>query len=1134
MRMMRFRVPLLLVGLTGLASAQATLVPRRVSKSFAGEIPLLWTLEGQGHLASATLRVLDDRGKEVLPSTPQATRNIGSGLWQAAAMLVPQIRFQALPTGRYTGEWVLEWEVNGKSRRERMETSFTLGESGDGWLQRAFQNQDSSGFQLQAPGQWNASTPFILSIASGRRFRKVRYQLIEDQQELALVPWKDLPLDKGLTWTLPFGQGWPTTSAELWILAEDEKGITWVQAQDVGLGETFGGLSSQKGTVASLKSQRNLVPVQGNPVPPGTPAPTWTTFNWLTGLTNSSKLDWALTNRVATVNVGYVDEERNASNLWPSPTGRPMSLSITGADLLGKPLYTVSYLLAAQASSNTPLDMTAQEALSIGSGSLSLALGAASLTVGNVPAPVIMSPGVVEDFLGKPLAAGYGWAQQSDTAGTIQPASVWTAAPSTPVVGLDAIRQAANLRWRMLNTGQTWTGYSGEPIDLDNTRDPYALTVASQDPLSRTVLSKGIGSLHRDPADAVIVLTPPPMNLTCVFDGALPSWIRVNGRAVVDGANSRLVLQPPAARKTHIGSTVRYRGADPYDPTKPDTWPYADQWDSDAAHLPAGTVLLDMGRVFPGASVSVTVTSTGKAIHGLWMMNGNDNDYVLAAFDAAGKTDAPSVTFPKQMTLKLFNSSEEIALTNPPTPITDADRSFITSLSVNADLGALGLDLNPALKTQPVVPGYSRTQYGTVDIPSPNQGRCTVTMVTDPDGSAVAEVKDPEGRTIYKIVNPDVTYTNIFYTYLSDRFLTSAPAYRGATGDLTNKTNLVTQYCFDSEGHLRAVIPPKGIPPGSWGYQMDDAALDAALGYNPGTGGLTGALASTGGTSPVSYTTFNAYDSSGHLVATYNPDEGLTRFKVDQKGRVQASQTESQRAVSHWTRTLYDQIFRVRAVGECLDSSLPPDSEASADQVVVNPAQSDFSAIPPPVGTPAYSLLPGFVSVNYYDDYGTSDPTQAPELDPVVRALLPGKELWGAFADGHLVRTEDPRTIERYFYDQDGHVVIRWVAIQDGSSQWQHFAIGIFYDFAGRVKRLVYPAGPTGTPLQVVYTYDDLGRLFAVGTPDDNAYFARYAYLPTGEVKAIVYGPGEGFAAKRMLQDPQGWLRALTVQGKAQ
>jgi YD repeat-containing protein len=292
----------------------------------------------------------------------------------------------------------------------------------------------------------------------------------------------------------------------------------------------------------------------------------------------------------------------------------------------------------------------------------------------------------------------------------------------------------------------------------------------------------------------------------------------------------------------------------------------------------------------------------------------------------------------------------------------------------------------------------------------------------------------------------------------------------------------------------------------------------------------------------MSYATHNTYDDSGHLVATFNPDEGLTRFKVDQKGRVHFSQTAGQRANgAAWTRTYYDQIFRVAAVGQT--NTQPPATVDSDGYGVVpsNAPESTFTDLADPSS---------MMSINRYDTYSAG---VAGEDDPVaffsstnssLSALLPSNDIWGPFADGHLVQTYelDPtipgaaadrrRTVERYFYDQDGRIVIRWVSHRDSSGNWRHFAIGIFYDFAGRVKRLVYPTGPGGDPLQVVYTYDDLGRLFAVGTAQDRAYFARYAYQPTGEVRAIIYGPGEGFVAKRMLQDPQGWLRSLAIQGR--
>jgi|GEM_PF-4189471 len=1119
MRMNQLRLPMLLVSLAGVVSAQATLTPRRVSGSFTGEVPFLWSFEGTGQLVSARLRLLDEGGVEVFAPTAFNVRPLGGRLWQAAESWVPSQRLKAMPAGRYLAEWTLTWSTAGGARTEKTESVFRICGTGDGWLQQAFHGNEGEGFSLNAGAQWMAGVPYRISIPAPGSPKAVRYQLIEEATETTLVKWQDLPLGKGTSWTLPFGKDWPSGPAQLWIQMEDAAGRTWVHSRDVVLGKVSraGGVPSQaqalvavKGTTGGAASAKLLT--GGNP-------PTWTTLSWLDPLDRTPTLPWGATNRIATVNAGYVDEERNATNLWPTDAGRPMSLSLTGADQLGKPLYTVSYLLADRASAATTLYTYAQQALGVSDSAANLPPGASALSVGNVLAPVIMSPGVVEDFLGKPLAAGYPWA--ANNAGVPVSAKDWAgASTSTPELGLAAMRKAADLRWRMLSDGITLTGYAGsESISLDAGRDPYGITVASQDATGRPLLQKGLGSPTQ--TGAIIAIQANSLNLSCTFAGALPRWIQVNGSAykdVASGAEDRLVLDPPVAATNQVPSTVRFKNVAIDDS-------YTDAWSSNQDN-PAGAAIAMLGRATPQSTLTATFKAKGP-LSAYWILDGKDDDSAVLAgtWNDATPTEhtltlssAVQLSAPTQVAIKLINKNSQVTSAQ----VDDSTRVFISSVALTADSGVLGLQVDSSAMAHAVVPGFTRTQYGTVAIQG--QGRCTVTMVTDPDGSAVAEVKDPEGRTVYKIVNPTAAYTAQFIDSQNSAFQPSDPKSRGGAANATVtavQKDLVTQYVFDDEGHLRIVIPPKGLSgsAGGWGAAQSDSNVVNALAWQ-------GAPVGSGSPAfaPIPYATHNAYDGSGHLVATYNPDEGLTLFKVDQKGRVHLSQTESQRSnkdsagntrTPTWTRTLYDAIFRVIAVGET--TTVPSDLEA----VTSSTYTADLA-----------TLSTAYLSKNFYDTY-LDDPSTDVRLDAKVRAQLPDKAtLWGSFADGHLVQTSDARTTERYYYDQDGRIVIRWVSITGAAGTTSQFAIGIFYDFAGRVKRLVYPAGPGGDPLQVVYTYDDLGRLFAVGTPVDKGYFARYVYHPTGELRSIIYGPGDGFVAKRMLQDPQGWLRQVAVQGK--
>jgi hypothetical protein len=979
MRMVFLRVSVVLALATVLAQAQAISSPRRLSRVFQGEVPWIWTLEGSGTLQKAGVRFLDEKGQECWSVADVPILSLGSGQWQAKLQIVPITRFKGLGSGRFMAEWTLTWGTGSGDRQEITETAIRLEEMGEGWLQQAFLQDPDGAPTLTVGSQWQPGSSLNATMTGTQGVQFLQYQVVAEDQEKVIKPWTSLSFEKGSQWLIPSDTNWPKGMIQIWFRAENSLGRTWMMRREVLLGSAGGGLPSSTSSAAKVQSVPTVAAASAVMAAQVsvTAGPTYP--SWMTSLNESIPPLWENCNRTATINVGYMDEERNDARLWPSDAARPMSLGLTGADGMAHPLYSISYLLSDWAVQATPIEMYADQALLATSNSANMPPGAATLAIGNVAAPVVVSAGVIKDFLDRPLAAGYGWAI-CDTSGNVIPAGTWTtSSTSAPSVGLDAIKSAALMRQASLSQCATEMGYSGEGTDL-NGRNPFSLTVASQDVLGRPILSRGIGQFQT--------------------------------------------------------------------------------------------------------------------------VNGSD------VFSVIEVTNSPS--------------------------------------------GPAGLRVNEASSqfNAPKVLGFSRTQYGTVDLTDLKHGICTVSMVTDPDGSAVAEIKDPEGRTIYKIVNPSNGYCDLFRDFQDRTFQPSAPANRGTAAGTANvneyQKDLLTQYVFDTEGHLRIVIPPNGTAKlGTWGVTNIEAELaKEVLSTSVSTGGgmMVGKVVNT--SNAIAYATYNAYDPSGHLIGTYNPDEGLTRFRVDQKGRVYFSQTASQNKRNAWTRTYYDQLFRVLVVGEIAESV---DDPAASDIEGNKAFVADYSQIP--LGNLSSPAL------NIYDAYEEMDPTTSSGLNANLQSLLPKKVLvdgnvgiWSAFADGHLTRTEDSNSIERYFYDQDGRIVIRWVTIKGtprtpvlsytGNASApniagdRQFAIGIYYDFAGRVKRLIYPSGPGDQPLQVVYTYDDLGRLYAVGTPEDTSYFARYAYLPTGEVRGIVYGPGRGFAAKKMFNDPQGWLRSLAVNSK--
>lgn len=1124
---------------------QVTPVPRRIPKGFQGELPLVWRVEGMGRLSKATLRLLKDSGQEVAAWSDLAAVQIGQGEWQVWTWVKPSEILTNAELGSQVLEAKLEWVRDGRSYTERVESAWRVDDSGEGWLQRAYLEEDGP-WKLSAGTRWASGNSLALSLGGTTKIKGMKYQVVRDEDERVLQSWTSLSRQQGRTWKLEAGRGWPSGPAHVWVVVEGLGGQIQAMSREVWIGAlpkggvlpAIGGGKQKSGMIqpsVQVGAQSLLA------------ASAWPTTDWLAALSpdNPDGVDWSLTNRIATVTVGYRDEERNEARLWPSEAGRPMSLTLTGANKLGKPLYSVSYLLGDRAYGATRLEDYADQAV-LTAGTTGLPQGADKLEVGGQTAPVIFSPGTVEDAFGKTLAMGYGWAAYSLDASnkaTLTSAKAWTSQPNPqPVVGVEAIRQAATLRQSLISERILSVG--GDPGASEARMDPaitqpYAFSLSAQDPSGRVMVSKGLGAPMA--VNQPTLVTVAGNDLTSGLldfnspSAALPSWLTLNGQGRVavaqsgtPSAGNNVELLPPWA------STMEDYYYDENN-VKVSLGFYTET-------VEAGTLAVQLGTVPVGSTkLEVSANTTGP-VRAQWQVNGTS--VVFLDGGVYSGSGARILTFPfGNATLPVAPYSVTLRLSNDgpiqaadPTGDPNAPKATVDDLQVNRTDGLVLLKIADAELQKALVPGYTHTQFGSVSIM--NQGTCTVVMVTDQDGASVAEIKDPEGRTIYKIVNPtSTTYSTLFKDYKGGPLYFSDMVRRAAIP--VDQQNLVTQYGFDREGHLRIVLPPLGFKTSLgragadpiWGVRLDEAMADPVLGLantdpDPTTDIKTLVVNKTSNLR-LPYATYNAYDASGHIVATYNPDEGLTKFIVDQKGRVHFSQTEGQRASDRavWTRTVYDGALRVAAVGEVADVSVTTSEVAGVDAAQLDATYNTLTS-----GT--------YRSRNFYDQYRERDtdtewnPKTSVVLPVALRTLLPDTVLWQAFPEGHLTETRDERTTERYFYDQDGRIVIRWVQLKQSDGAYRHFAIGIYYDFAGRVKRLVYPSGPGGDPLQVVYTYDELGRLFAVGTPQDKAYFARYAYQPTGEVRAIIYGPGEGFVAKRMLQDPQGWLRQLSIQSK--
>ncbi|KIL41464.1 hypothetical protein SD70_07480 [Gordoniibacillus kamchatkensis] len=114
--------------------------------------------------------------------------------------------------------------------------------------------------------------------------------------------------------------------------------------------------------------------------------------------------------------------------------------------------------------------------------------------------------------------------------------------------------------------------------------------------------------------------------------------------------------------------------------------------------------------------------------------------------------------------------------------------------------------------------------------------------------------------------------------------------------------------------------------------------------------------------------------------------------------------------------------------------------------------------------------------------------------------------------------TDQPEAVvtERYDYDRAGRIIRHMVRIS--AYDECDYVTDYVYNGLGDVRKIIYPsAGRT-----ILYTYNMLGQIVAVGTEPLSAYYASYSYNADGSVGEEKLGPG--LVTRTMHYNSLGWL----------
>ena len=325
-----------------------------------------------------------------------------------------------------------------------------------------------------------------------------------------------------------------------------------------------------------------------------------------------------------------------------------------------------------------------------------------------------------------------------------------------------------------------------------------------------------------------------------------------------------------------------------------------------------------------------------------------------------------------------------------------------------------------------------------------------------------------------------------------------------------------TLYYYDVAGNLVKTVPPKGVRPDF----TNASAVEAAR--RIGADVLM----------PHELVTNYHYNSLNQVVAQQTPDAGSAQFWYDRLGRLVVSQNAKQYNNHHYSYTLYDELGRIKQVGELTNATAITDPTCRSNSFPDAWITRDVAGTKTQITTTTYDeanpILDHLIiaqsnlrnRVSWTAVYNT-----AADLDPAV-----------AYASASFYSYDVHGNVDTLLHDYRNGVM----SSASGSISNQYKRIVYKYDLiSGKVNEVAYqPDIPArnGNPRVVFpdkflhqYTYDAENRLIEVRTSRDSIYWetdATYAYYKHGPLRRTQLGKlhVQGIDYVYTLQ---GWLKSI-------
>jgi RHS repeat-associated protein len=327
------------------------------------------------------------------------------------------------------------------------------------------------------------------------------------------------------------------------------------------------------------------------------------------------------------------------------------------------------------------------------------------------------------------------------------------------------------------------------------------------------------------------------------------------------------------------------------------------------------------------------------------------------------------------------------------------------------------------------------------------------------------------------------------------------------TVQYTNSEYHYTLYYYDRANNLVKTVPPKGVKPNFSKAFTDDVDVKR--------------LAGTDKTPDHEFFTQYRYNSLNQVVAQHTPDANKSTFWYDVLGRLVVSQNAKQAAENNYSYTLYDNLGRIKEVGE------KPQTAAMTQAI-----SQDATALNNWLNNTTTGGVKQQITRTTYDDLAQNLLTTDPKL---VQRDIRNRVSYVQYFDVDPVTDQYNHTSATYYtYDIHGNVDC---LLQDfkgipgfNTTNDQRFKkITYEYDLiSGKVNKVAYQPDLQDA-FYHKYEYDAENRLTEVLTSRDKLVWerdARYEYYKHGPMSRTILGQ-LGVQGTDYAYTIQGWLKGI-------